>query len=881
MKERLLLSFAVCWVIGSAAACLFSGSQLMWVWSGLLLLLMVFAICGKLSWKYMVVLGVAITLAGFYWEWNEERNLSTLPVALSHTTAELNEASVQAAGVIISSVERDGDRVDFMVKLSQLALNSEEGRPPATAMNELNRKEQGELIAVQVKLQVEEEIAVAAQWQRGDQVVLTGVLEQPAVARNFGGFDYRQYLHTKKIHWLLKPEGTASVEATTPSNWSPRMLLRWNDKARVALGAELDHLFEKRHSGYMKGLVIGLQDDLDPETFQQFSQLGLTHILAISGMHVAVYVGVLLFIWRRCRMTRETALTLTLVLVPLYVLLSGAGPSVVRAGLMSMIALLAARLGVLGDGLNILGASALVMLIWNPYLLLSVSFQLSFLVTAGLMVFVPLAEPLLRGLPRWLRSAVSVTMVAQFVSFPLTIYYFNQFSLLSFAANLVLVPFITFIILPLGTLALLCGRLWDLGARLLAHVTEFLNNATFSAVEWINSFSSGVMIWRSPSLLWISAYYVLFYGLLHAAKLRTETRYAPQYMEDETKPLEGLSLPDSRKGDIGRVRYPFGTQTTARWSGLVVLLCTVALGILLYRGYQPENLSGAGSISYLDVGQGDSILITTPEGAHILVDGGGTVSFGTKEAWRIRHSPFEVGAKVLVPLLKKRGIHRLDALILTHGDQDHAGGLQAVLEGIPVSALLFNGTIADREPYKKLMSTALAANVRLYGVHQGMSLAPDGATELSFLWPESPESPTPTTGQSELPIVEDQNHESVAFRLEMNGRSLLFTGDMDLEAEESIIQTAKLNGISSGPQIDVLKAAHHGSKSATGEEWLQFWTPTAAVISAGVNNSYGHPNGAVLDRLKATNTAVFRTDLQGEIQMGVREQAITVRYKLR
>ncbi|ULO10252.1 ComEC/Rec2 family competence protein [Paenibacillus sp. 19GGS1-52] len=846
----------------------------MWVWAGLLLLLTIFAICGKLSWKYMMVLGLAILLAGFYWEWNEGRNLSSLPVALSHTTAELNKASIQAVGVIISSVERDGDRVDFTVKLSQLALASADKQ---------QLKGQGELIAVQVKLQVEEEIAVAAQWQRGDQVLLSGVLEQPAVARNFGGFDYREYLHMKKIHWLLKLEGTASVEATPPSIWSPRMLLRWNDQARFALGAELDHLFEKRHSGYMKGLVIGLQDDLDPETFQQFSQLGLTHILAISGMHVAVYVGVLLFIWRRCRLTRETALTLTLVLVPLYVLLSGAGPSVVRAGLMSMIALLAARLGVLGDGLNILGASALVMLIWNPYLLLSVSFQLSFLVTAGLMVFVPLAEPLLRGLPRVLRSAVSVTLVAQFVSFPLTIYYFNQFSLLSFAANLVLVPFITFIVLPLGTLALLCGRVWDPGARLLAHVTELLNNATFSAVEWINSFSSGVMIWRSPSLLWIAAYYVLFYGLLYAAKLRTEARYAPQYMEDETKPLEGLSLPNGRNSGIREVkhRYSIQARTTVRWSGMVVLMCALSLGILLYRGYQSENLSGAGSISYLDVGQGDSMLITTPEGAHILVDGGGTVSFGGKEAWRIRHSPFEVGAKVLVPLLKKRGIHRLDAIILTHGDQDHAGGLQAVLEGIPVSALLFNGTIADREPYKLLMSTALAANVRLYGVYQGMSLAPDGATELSFLWPEPPELPTPASEESELPTVEDQNHESVAFRLVMNGRSFLFTGDMDQDAEESIMQNAKLNGIHSGPQIDVLKAAHHGSKTATGEGWLKFWMPTAAVISAGVNNSYGHPNSAVLDRLEANNTAIFRTDLQGEIQMRVREQAITVRYKLR
>ncbi|WP_258168758.1 ComEC/Rec2 family competence protein [Paenibacillus sp. AR247] len=131
----------------------------------------------------------------------------------------------------------------------------------------------------------------------------------------------------------------------------------------------------------MKGLIIGLQDDLDPETYAEFSQLGLTHILAISGMHVAVYVGCLLYIFSLLRLSREKSLLLVMLLVPLYVLLSGVSPSVVRAGIMSMIGLYAARKGMLKDGLNILSAAALLMLLWNPYYLLSVSFQLSFLVT--------------------------------------------------------------------------------------------------------------------------------------------------------------------------------------------------------------------------------------------------------------------------------------------------------------------------------------------------------------------------------------------------------------------------------------------------------------------------------------------------------------------
>lgn len=880
MKERPLLSFTACWVVGCAVACLFSGRWLLLVWVGLVLLLVITAISGKLSWKYVAMLCLSVTLSGLYWNWNESRNRSELPEMLGLSSSALNEVSVKADGKIVSAVERDGDRVDFSMRLSQLTLVEEGEHSWPNTRDELENKLYSELVMVQIKLQAEEEIAVAAKWQRGDQVVLTGVLEEPAEARNFGGFDYQSYLLTKKIHWLLKGEGAYNVRITSPEAWSFSTILRWNDAVRVALGSEMDRLFDKRHSGYMKGLVIGMQDDLDPDTFQQFSQLGLTHILAISGMHVAVYVGVLLFILKCCRLTKETALTVTLVLVPLYVLLSGAGPSIVRAGIMSMIALFAARVGVLKDGLNILGASALVMLIWSPYMLLSVSFQLSFLVTLGLMIYVPLVDSLLKRLPRWLKSTLSVTLVAQLVSFPLTIYYFNQFSLLSLVANLIFVPFITFIILPLGTVALVLGRLWDGAARVLAQMTEQLNNATFYAVEWINGFSGGVLIWRSPSLLWICGYYVLLYGLLYAAKQIMDMRNVPQYMEDETRPLDGVVMPQGRNGrSEGTWKWDsqhfMAAPKEVGWSRVVVLLCATGLGIMLYKGYQSESYSGAGMISYLDVGQGDSILITTPSGAHILVDGGGTLNFGQREEWRIRRSPFEVGAKVLVPLLKKRGIHRLDAVILTHGDQDHAGGLQAVLEGIPVSALLFNGTMVDRDAYKELMRTAMDANVKLYAVNQGMTISPDADTELSFLWPV-----IPSEAESDLPLREEQNHDSVAFRMSMNGRSFLFTGDMDVEAEEEIVETAMRNGIRRGPSIDVLKVAHHGSKTSTGDTWLQFWNPATAVISAGVNNLYGHPNAAVIERLSSNQIAVFRTDKHGEIQMRVRADGIEVRYKL-
>lgn len=906
MRRRPLLMFTVLWVIGSGAACLYDGWRLALIAAGLILILL--AVChwagaGRL---FTLCMLFSLCVSGTYWEWHDAANISDFESLLPGVSS-TDIVPVTAFGVITSPIEVDGDRADFNVVLHVADLTLAKPPAPQKQANPDNGTmlKTDDIVRVQVKLLDKRELERVNRWQRGDRIQLTGELQKPGEARNFDGFDYAQYLRTQKIHWMIKVKGSEQAGVTPPDSWNLSHILRWTDAVRHKLGGKLDELYGGIHAGYMKGLVIGNRDDLDPDTFMEFSRLGLTHILAISGMHVAVVVGCLLFICTTLRMTRETSLTVVMWLIPVYVLLTGASPSIVRAGIMGMIGLYAARRRLLKDGLHILSVAVLAMLLWNPYFLVNVSFQLSFIVTAGLMIFVPKLMPLLTFLPRWLAGTVGVTVVAQLISFPLTIHYFNQVSLISVFANMLLVPVISLVVLPLGMVSLLMGWVWMRGAGWLAAVTEWLNQMTFRIVEWMNGSSVFMTLWPSPSIAWILCYFVLLYALLSILKKSSENREGERSESDDTVPLEGR-IPLDRRGSLSRATgmFPLVDRWAGalRWRGFLrasdyieryatrsaIVLLSGALGLLLYGGYQSPSMHGAGLVQFLDVGQGDSILVTTPEGKHILIDGGGTVNFRKeKDTWKQRKSPYEVGAKVVVPLLKKRGVHQLEAVIMTHGDQDHIGGFQAVLQEIPVKSVVFNGTLTDSASFRKLMLTAVQQRIPIYEAGFDRDVWKlDRHTEIQFLAPIFPES-----GEiiKPLPLIKEQNHASLVFVLQMNGSRLLFTGDTDQAAEHNILlhleeRSSQDDVVSrraaAENRIDVMKVAHHGSKTSTSALWLNAWKPKAAVISAGVNNMYGHPHPDVVGRLERSSTLIYQTNLHGEIQMRIKDGHIETRTKL-
>lgn len=828
--------------------------------TGAALLLTIAAILGRQGSRRLVI----ICLLGFCAAagerlWADSRNVTELQELLAVAESDGPRAAyaVRVSGTIISAVEVDGDRVQF--RLEANAVQAADNEPLAV---------RSERMMVQLRLAAQPEQAIAAAWQRGDQVRIDGELSLPAMATNSGGFDYRRYLRSQGIHWLLKSKGAAAlaIEAPAAEAFSAAAVYGRVDAARAWLGARLDYLYPAEQAGYMKGLVLGIREDLDPEQFNQFARLGLTHILAISGLHVGVFMYALTGLLKMLRQPRERILLILMGAVPFYVLLTGASPSVLRAGLMAMLGLAAARMGKLKDGLHLIAAAAVVLLLFNPYLLNDVSFQLSFIVTLGLILGVP---PFRRAMPKWKRGGwvldlAAVTVVAQLVSFPVTIYYFNQFNLLSLLANFVLVPFISMIVMPAGAAALVLSVVWPWGAKRIADLSVLANDGSFAIISWLADQSMFRQVWGTPPLWWVVVWLLLMGAAFRVLEgYRSGTTESSLTQEKSRQENETASLHEHTDYEHSKQNKVYASAVSGkRRTYRSLIIYTVISIILLVYAYIPDAFDRRAAVSFLDVGQGDAALIRTATGKHILVDGGGAISFRKPgEEWRDRSDPFEVGSKVLVPLLRDRGVHRIDLMILSHMDTDHIKGLIAVIEEIPVRQIWWNGTLRPSEDSSRLMEAALRADIPLYAPIAGETLSLDNETHLEVLWP--------VERKSDIPVMKDQNERSLVVAMQLYNSRLLFTGDISVKTEGEIVRATRERHPSPQEPIDMMKIAHHGSRHSTGSEWLAYWRPAGAVASVGATNTYGHPHPDVLGRLREASVALWRTDTGGEARFRV------------
>jgi len=663
----------------------------------------------------------------------------------------------------------------------------------------------------------------------GDRIVLTGTLE---LAPDGPGFDYRAYLADHGIHALMQ----RPAMATRPGGRAHpvrRALEAVRERGRVALGSALPEPAASLAVGILLGDDRGIPRPLD----DAFQVTGTTHVIAISGSNIALLVAVLAASLGRV-LGRRRAAPATIAAVGLYAVLVGADPAVVRAAIMGGVLVLGDVLGRPTHAPTALLAAAWAMTAWRPAVLHDLGFQLSFAATAGLVAYArPLtttvdgllaAHGLARGRTalRALQEPLLVTCAAQATTWPIVALHTGRLSIVSLVANLLIVP-VQPLVMALGGLTAVAGAAWEPAGR------------GFGALAWLPLAWTIGVVERAAAVphadvgLPLSAGAVCAYygGLLAIAAGRGRLRGAL------ASAREALAGPRSRRS-LPRTRVAGPAAVAARHaSGWPATLAAIGLAALVWSGlrHRPDGLL---HFHALDVGQGDALLVVTPTGRRMLVDGGPSPSAVLAELGR-RLPPWD---------------RRLDVVVLTHPDADHVGGLAAVLRRYRVAWVLDPGAehpTAEAAEYEAAVAAEVAAGATRVRATAGLRLVLDDAAgvEAVALWP--PDEPP----GDEASV----NDRSVVLRLVHGRTAFLLTGDIEAGVEERLVA----DGVPLA--ADVLKVAHHGSDTSSTPAFVAAVRPALAVISAGAGNAFGHPTAGTLERLAAA--AIRRTDREGAVEV--------------
>jgi competence protein ComEC len=700
----------------------------------------------------------------------------------------------------------------------------------------------------------------------GDGIGVLTQAKRPQVFRDDGAFDRRAYLATQNIDLTAALRAPELIERISVAPPTPGILMA---RARRRMRDEVDALFGARPevAGVLRAMLLGDRSFVDRDEATDFQKTGVFHVLVVAGLHVGALAALLFWLARKLRLSPGWAIFLVLTLLFAYVAVVEQRPPVLRAALMAAAVVTGSFFYRRLDLLNSAGLAAMALLLARALALRDSSFQLTFVAIgciAGLALpwLSTTVQPYVKALRGWrdvTRDAAHQPRVAQFrldlratacwisahvptrmadsvgnafvgglaLSFriwelfvltivlqigmlPLMARDFHRITLASPLVNLLAVP-LTSAVVPLGFITLASGLIFPVIGRILAAPLGWLTWLLLHFVQWSAHFPR--VSYRIPGPpFWLV---VVFFSV--AAIL----------------------------GLAARVVFSARRATIL---GLCGMLAACSLVVALFP-FAPVWSPGKLETTILDVGQGDSLFVVSPNGKTLLIDGGGAFSgFPGHE----QHEGIDPGEEAVSPYLWSRGFQKIDVVALTHAHQDHLGGLTAVLENFRVGRLWIGREVASRA-LAKLEDLARARGIPLEYEIRGKSFAWDGV-EGQFFWPEtSPRDIAPSA----------KNNDSLVLRLRYGKRTLLLPGDAEKDAERAILGE---NG-EAELQADVLKVGHHGSKNSTMPDFLTAVRPRVAIISAGEGNPYGHPSPELVKRLEDAGVRILRTDRDGAIHV--------------
>ena len=604
----------------------------------------------------------------------------------------------------------------------------------------------------------------------GDILFVEGTLEIPKNNTVPNTFNYKKYLKYKKINYILK------IDSFKKYSSNKNIFL----KIKNYLYKRISNI---KYNDYLYAFILGKSSYLGEEEYENYKINGVTHLFALSGLHVSLFSLILLKLLERLKLNEKVSFIVTSLFLLFFSFVASFTPSILRAVIFFILSNINKIYYLFVKPKNILYLTFIILVIINPFYIFNIGFILSFTITFFILFFNEY-----NSVKSGIKSILIISLLSFLSSLPIIINMSYEINIISSINNIFFIPFVTNIVFPISIISVIIPK------------ASYVLNILTTVMEYVSNISSNI-INITIYFPYFNKILLVFYYLFLILFIKLKKK---KYV-------------------------------------LLIFL------ILLFLKIKP--LFNRNTILYfLDVGQGDSLLIRTKNNKSIMIDTGGSITY-KKEKWELKNRNFDIEKSTIIPFIKSIGINKIDYLFLTHGDYDHVGEAINLVDNFKVEKVIFNcGEYNDLE--QELIKVLDKKKIKYYSCIKELNI---DKNKLYFLQTKE---------------FDNENDNSNVIYTELNGYKFMFMGDASITTEKEILNKYNL------PDIDVLKVGHHGSKTSSSKEFINEVNPKYSIISVGKNNRYGHPNDSVLDNLE--DSKIYRTDEDGSIMFKIKNNKLKI-----